>query len=138
MSNFIYIDILRNLYNRLLNMDCDWAIGGNFASYLKGAPVSLYDPTINIQTDKDGAYKIERAFSEFVISPVSFLSSQTVQGYFGVLMIDNVRIEIMGDIQKRLPDGTWEGPADIARYKEYIEVEDMMIPILDPSYKYMA
>lgn len=52
-------------------------------------------------------------------------------------MIDGIKVEIMGDIQKRVDD-RWEPPVDISKYKRLVDVEGMKIPVLDLEYEYQA
>jgi len=53
-------------------------------------------------------------------------------------MIDGIKVEIMGDIAKRLEDGTWEEPVDLERYKQFVGVEGMQVPVLSLEYEYQA
>ena len=87
---------------------------------------------------KRGAYEIERHFSEFMTKRVTFSSTERIRSYFGELMIDGIKVEIMGDIQKRLEDGSWENPVDLEHHKRVVEVEGMQIPVLSLEYEYQA
>ncbi|MEG6567794.1 hypothetical protein V6B95_12640 [Thermoanaerobacterium saccharolyticum] len=40
----------------------------------------------------------------------------------------------MGDIQKNI-NGTWEEPVNLEKYKRYITLQDMRIPVLDLEYE---
>ena len=132
MISQAYLRVLYKLYGRLNNSDVNWVITGSFGFALQGVPINPRD--IDIQTDKEGAYKIERLFSEFVASPVRFSSAENIRSYFGVLVIDGIKVEIMGDIQKRVDD-RWEPPVDISKYKRLVDVEGMKIPVLDLEYE---
>jgi hypothetical protein len=44
----------------------------------------------------------------------------------------------MGDIQKRLEDGSWENPVDLEHHKRVVEVEEMKVPVLSLEYEYQA
>jgi hypothetical protein len=44
----------------------------------------------------------------------------------------------MGDIRKRLEDGTWEDPVDLNKYKRFVETHGMKIPVLSLEYEYQA
>ena len=103
---------------------------------LQGMPVEVHD--IDIQTDKDGAYEIERCFAEFVIEPVRYSETERIRSYLGVLEIDGVKVEIMGDIQKRLGNRSWEEPVKVERYRRWVEVDGMRIPVLSLEYEYQA
>jgi len=134
--NTKYLDVLRKIYNRLRNKNINWVVTGSLGFALQGVPVEPND--IDIQTDKEGAYEIERIFSEFITKRVGFSSTERIRSHFGELVIDGIKVEIMGDIQKRLEDGSWEDPVDLKCYKRFVEVEEMQIPVLSLEYEYQA
>jgi len=82
---------------------------------LQGVPVEVHD--IDIQTDKDGVYEIERCLAEFVIEPVRYSETERIRSHLGMLEIDGIKVEIMGDIQKRLGNQGWEEPIKVERYR---------------------
>ena len=131
-----YLNVLRKIYTRLKDKDINWVVTGSFGFALQGVPVEPND--IDIQTDKEGAYEIERIFSKFLTREVRFSSSEKIRSHFGELTIDGIKVEIMGDIQKRLEDGTWEKPVNLKLYKRFVEVEGMRIPVLSLQYEYQA
>ncbi|NJE26895.1 hypothetical protein E3E22_09780 [Thermococcus sp. MV5] len=130
-----YLKVLRKLYERLKDSDVNWVITGSLGFALQGVPVEPYD--IDIQTDKKGAYEIEWIFSEFVVTPVNFRESERIRSHFGALMIDGIKVEIMGDIQKKV-NNEWEPPVDIKRYRHFVRIKGMEIPVLDLEYEYQA
>lgn len=109
---------------------------GSLGFALQGVPTKVHD--IDIQTDRSGAYEIERRFTEFSTERVAFSSTEKIRSHFGALMIDGVRVEIMGDIQKRLEDGTWEDQIDLDQYKRAVLCEGMKVPVLSLEYEYQA
>jgi len=129
-----YLNVLRKLHARLSDGKVNWALTGSLSLALQGVPVQVND--IDVETDKAGAYEVERLFSEFVHRKVAYSSAGRIRSHFGVLMIDGVKVEIMGDVQKRSTDGTWEKPADLERYKRFVEVEGMQLPVLSLDYEY--
>lgn len=130
-----YIDVLRKICERLKD-DVIWALTGSLGHALQGVPVEVHD--VDIQTDREGAYEIERRFSEFVVRRVRFSSTDKIRSHFGELRIDGVKVEIMGDVQKRLPDGGWEEPVDVEKHRKFIQVEGMRVPVLKLEYEYRA
>ena len=136
MLNPDYLKVLRKINERLSNTSVNWAVTGSFGFALQGVPVEPND--IDIQTDKRGAYEIERRFSEFMTKRVTFSSTERIRSHFGELMIDGIKVEIMGDIQKRLEDGSWENPVDLEHHKQVVEVEGMQVPVVSLEYEYQA
>jgi hypothetical protein len=131
-----YLNILRQIYTRLKDSNINWVVTGSLGFALQNVPVTPQD--IDLQTDEAGAYEIERLLSEHVTRNVAFSSAENIRSHFGALTIDAIKVEIMGDIAKRLEDGTWEEPVDLERYKQFVEVEGMQIPVLSLEYEYQA
>lgn len=134
--NVAFLSVLRKIYKRLSTTNVNWALTGSLSFALQGVPVEPHD--IDIQTDEAGAYEIEHLFAEYMTREVLFSSTEKIRSHFGELMIDGIKVDIMGNIEKRLHDGTWEGPVDMERNKKFIEVEGMRIPVLSLEYEYQA
>jgi len=113
--------------------EINWAVTGSLGLALQGMDVDVHD--IDIQTDKSGAYDIENRLSQHVVRNVEFSTSEKICSYFGELSIDGIKVEIMGDIQKRLPDGIWEDPIDICSNRCFIEYDGLSIPVISLEYE---
>ncbi len=131
-----YLKVLEKIVNRLEDKPIVWVLTGSLGMALQGVPVQVHD--IDIQTDKDGAYEIQRCFAEYVVEPVHYSESERIRSYFGVLEIDGIKVEIMGDLQKRLDDWSWEKPVKVERYRRWVEVGGMRVPVLSLEYEYQA
>ena len=131
-----YVNTLRKIYSRLVDNKVNWAVTGSFGMALQGMDVVVHD--IDIQTDEDGAYEIENRFSEYVIKPVHYSASERIRSHFGALEMDGIKIEIMGDLQKRLDDQTWEEPVKVEEHKCWVEIDGMHIAVLSLEYEYQA
>ncbi len=134
-----HLDVLRKLVARLQDAQVDggaplvWAVTGSLSFALQGVPIEPHD--IDLQTDEAGAYAIERCCAADVIRPVRFSTAARIRSHFGALRIDGIAVEIMGDIEKRLPDGSWEGPVDVQQYRHYVPVEGLRVPVLSLHYE---
>lgn len=131
-----YLKVLGKIVSRLEGKPIIWVLTGSLGMALQGVPVQVYD--IDIQTDKEGAYEIERCLAEYVVEPVRYLESERIRSHFGMLEIDGMRVEIMGDVQKRLGDRSWEETVKVERYRRWVEVGGMRIPVLSLEYEYQA
>lgn len=131
-----YLNVLRKIYARLRGTEVNWVVTGSTGFALQGLPVEPND--IDVQTDEKGAYEIEKLFSECVAKKVSFSLAEKIRSHFGALQIDGIKVEIMGDIQKRNDDGSWDDPVDLNRNKLFVEIEGMTIPVLSLEYEYQA
>jgi hypothetical protein len=129
----IHLAALRELYMGLKNSAVRWALTGSAGFALQGVPVAIHD--LDVQTDADGAYEIARCFAAAVVDPVRFWDSGSMRSHFGVLQLADVRVEVMGDVTKRNPDGSWDGPPNLARLTKWVEVADLWLPVLALEYE---
>ncbi|AAL81602.1 hypothetical protein PFDSM3638_07410 [Pyrococcus furiosus DSM 3638] len=71
-----HLKVLYKIYDKPSKTDVKWTITGSLGFALQGVPIEPHD--IDIQTNKEGACKIEELFSEFVIEPVKFKESDKI------------------------------------------------------------
>lgn len=131
-----YLAVLRQLCAELKESQVNWVVTGSRSFALQALPLEPHD--IAIQTDTEGAYEIERRFFSQVSRNVTFASTERMRSHFGALLIDGITVEIMGDVQKRLKDGTWEAPVDLRSHRRVVHIEGMDIPVLSLAYEAQA
>lgn len=137
MVNEAHFQVLSQLCLELSDGKINWAVTGSMSFALQGMPVSVGD--IDIQTDAKGAYEIESRFRDYVVQGVRLSEAERMRSHYGALLIDGVRVEIMGDIQKRKPDQTiWEEPTRLEAHKKIIEIDGYPIPVLALEYEHTA
>jgi hypothetical protein len=128
-----YLGVLRQICELMQGSQIDWAVTGSLGMVLQGMDLPVHD--IDLQTDEDGAYEIERRLAEFVVKPVLFKGSDRMRSRLGKLAIDGIQVEVMGAIQKRLPDGSWEQPVQVAEHRHWVDVQDLKVPVLSLQYE---
>lgn len=131
-----HIAMLRVIIARLAGEPAIWALTGSVSFALQGVAVPVHD--IDLQTDTEGAYAIARCFAEHVTRPVQFSSAERIRSHYGALILGGVRVELMGALQKRLPDGAWERPVDIRPHRRWVKLDGVMVPVLDLAYEEQA
>lgn len=131
-----YLSVLGKIYSQLKDCKAAWVISGSLGMVLQGMEMDVHD--IDIQTDKQGAFEIEKQLSDYVVVPVQFSPSERICSYLGRLDIDGVKVEIMGDLQKRIGDQTWEVPVRVESYRRWVHSNGMEIPVLSLEYEYQA
>ncbi|ELY49665.1 nucleotidyltransferase domain-containing protein [Natronorubrum bangense] len=128
-----YLNALETLSATLDGRLDVWALTGSTSFVLQGVPLTPND--IDVQTTEDGAYAIEKLFAEEIVEPISFSETETICSHFGAFELDDVRVEVMGAIQKRQSDGTWEPPVDISEHRRFVDLDDIRIPVLSLQYE---
>jgi len=136
MIEMSFAKALRRIRNGLQDKPVNWVVTGSLSFALQGVPVTPND--IDLQTDLAGALAIEQYLSKYTVRKVKFSTTEKIRSHFGELDINGVKVEIMGDVQKRQEDGSWEKPVDLAQHKQYVEFRGMMIPVLALEYEYEA
>ncbi len=110
----------------------NWAVDGSCALALQGIPVHPND--IDILTDRDGAYRIERALSCFAKVPVEYGQTAKYRSHFGIFVISGVRVEVMGDLQV-FRNGKWtsaQNPSSTG--VRHVMLEGVEIPVVHLNY----
>lgn len=131
-----HVSVLGMLRAGLEGSGVRWAITGSVCFALQGVKVAVHD--VDVQTDERGAYEIERRFAAYVTRAVAFSTTERIRSHFGSLAIDSITVEIMGDIQKRRADGSWDDPVPLERYVHTVEFAGLRIPVLSLEYEYQA
>ncbi len=128
-----HLSVLRVLYDVLEPAGVNWAVTGSVGLALQGVPLEPHD--IDIQTDEAGAYRIGALFADHVVRPVAFSAKGDMRSHFGALEIDGMKVEIMGDVQHRREDGSWEPPPDLSRIKRHVDAAGMRVPVLSLEHE---
>ena len=131
-----YIKTFQIFCKHLSDYKINWVLTGSLGMALQGMDIEVND--IDIQTDQRGAYEIEGLFSEHVVKAVYYKISERIRSHFGILEIEGVKVEIMGDVQKLLDNQTWEEPVNIEQYRHWISLEGLQIPVLSLEYEHQA
>ena len=113
-----------------------WALTGSTSFALQGMDLEAHD--IDIQTDKDSAYKLGELLEKYCTEPVRFCGTDAIRSHFGRFQVGQAEVEVMGDIEKRLPGGDWQKAPALGSITEYVDYEGMRLPVLSLSYEARA
>lgn len=128
--------LLTLLARRLSEPPLVWAITAGVSLALQGLPLQPSD--LDLQCDADAAYAIEARLAEFVTRPVQWRESERIRSHFGALAIGGIRVEIMGGVEHRLPDGSWHAAPGTAGITRWVEHQGLRLPVTDLAYEAAA
>jgi hypothetical protein len=131
-----YARALRRLLDALRDCDAVWALTGSAGLALQG--VAIVPRDIDVQTDKQGAYAIQERLKAYVTRPVAFSATGRIRSHLGALRLAGVPVELMGRLQKRLPDGRWDVPVDVGSLRTVLSWQGYAVPVLPLEYEYQA
>jgi hypothetical protein len=117
----------------LAGIDEPWAITGSVSHRLQGVHVTPHD--IDIQTTSEGARQVFARLGSEVRVPLAELSSEFMRSVLGSFTLGGIIVEVMGDIQKKSPDGDWEAPTDIVRHRTVVLLAGHRVPVLNLEYE---
>jgi len=120
------VKVLKLIESKLRGSGVRWVLAGSVSLALQGVNVSPND--IDILTDKEGAFEINRIFKDYEVKPVRFRRSRFFQSYFGEFEIEGVKVEVMGDL-KELVKGEWRSLSQRLSTSRIIEVEGIKLPV---------
>ena len=126
---------IKILVENLFAIDQQWAFTGSFGQYIQGMELGPHD--IDIQTDKRGAYAINKILKNHCVEQVYFRESEKIKSYFGVFEIDYIKIEVMGDIQKLVND-FWTPPPDLESKILKVNWRGLKLPVMDLKHELQA
>lgn len=128
--------VIRRLWHAVTPHGVTWALTGSAGFVLQGVPVAPTD--IDVQTDEGGAYEIERQFADDVVDPVSFSEGAGIRSHVGRLVSDGIWVTLMGALQTRLTDGSWEPPVGVAEHRKLVPMDGIWVPVRDLRYEEQA
>jgi hypothetical protein len=121
---------------RLKPCRAPWAFTGSLGFWLHGMPVTPQD--IDLQSTAEGAYQIEERLGGKRLRKVALCQAESIRSHFGALELEGVNVDIMGAVEKRRPDGSWEPPPDLEAVMEWATWQGRRLPILSLHYELEA
>jgi len=119
-----HLKALRTICEKLEGADVNWVLGGSTNLALQRVDISPRD--IDILTDKEGAFIIERLLKDYQIKRVRFTRSERIASYLGTFRVEGVEVEVMGELQIKTAKG-WTKPLKPSQ-KKILKTEGMKIP----------
>lgn len=133
------LQAFQKVYSQLTNparKPINWAVTGSFGMVLHGMQVEIHD--IDLQTDKEGAFEIERRLVNSLVKIVHFRASERIRSYFGTFEINGIKIEVMGGMQHLAADQTWGSPVAIETCHDWVDFNEMNIPVITLEHEVEA
>lgn len=108
-----HVRALRVILQRIPPEEILWALTGSGGLRLQGVDVTVRD--LDLQTDEQHAYIIEKRLAEFIKTPLNPWETPTMHSLDGKAEIEGVEIELLANLTHLMPDGTWSSFTDFSR-----------------------
>lgn len=122
----VFIETLKLISERYHIHNIKWILVGSLSLAFNGVDVKPAD--IDILTDKKSALKSNKIFEEYMIKKVEWSETKIYKSYFGKFIINNSRVEIMGDLWVN-SQGKWKSLAPRLEAPHIMNIKDFRIPI---------
>jgi hypothetical protein len=113
---------------RLADSAVQWAVTGSVALALPGVRVACRD--LEIVASEAGVHEIEQLFAGHVVEPVGFGTRGRLRGHLGRLRLENVEVDVLGDVQNLLPNGAWTVPPRLDALVVWVRVGEHRCPVV--------
>ncbi len=128
-----HVAALRELVAAMPPEEHKWAVTGSAGLRLQGVPVDVHD--LDVQTGRAAAEFLVERIADRVRTQLHHRRSKAVRAWFAVLDLAGVTVEVMAEISKRLPNGSWERPIDVAAVRSWVEVAGLRVPVVDLAHE---
>ncbi|MBN2256629.1 MAG: hypothetical protein JW704_02245 [Anaerolineaceae bacterium] len=123
-----FISVIKLLASQCDRLGLRWAFTGSLNLALWGFILEPHD--IDLETDCFGAEQIDLLHNDKATWPLHLRESDCMRSHFARYDIDGVQVEIMGDCQYHLPDGSWVRQRPLEKRIHRIEWRGLSLPLL--------
>ena len=131
-----HVQVLRLLIEKIPPAELPWALTGSAGLRLQGVDIPVND--LDLQTDAQTIYIIEKHLTEFVKTPVHVWESEHTLSHHGQAEIYGLQVEFLGDMRHRSPAGIWEPAIDIASNRIWVDWHELQVPVLSLEHEALA
>jgi hypothetical protein len=117
---------LEIIYSKLKDKKIKWILAGSLSLALQGVKIRPKD--IDIITDKKGALLMNKLLKEYEVKPVKFQRSELFESYFGKFKIDEVKIEIMGNLKEKRGK-RWVSFSKRLKSPDFVKIGEIKLPV---------
>lgn len=121
-------EVIKIISAKLKGKKIRWVLVGSVSLALQGVKIKPKD--IDILTDKEGAFQIEKLFEKHKIQvfPVKLSHSKLFKSYFGKFKIKGVKFEVMGDLKEKVGN-KWVSFSARLKSPKIVKLEGIKVPV---------
>jgi hypothetical protein len=113
-----------------------WVLTGSAGLRLQGVDLTVND--LDLQTDGEDVYVIEKKLGKFMKVGVHRWESEHIISLHGQAVINGIMVELLGNMQHRQPGGMWEPPVDILSTRIWVTWSEHKIPVFPLEFEAQA
>ncbi len=134
--------VVRQVVPAMFKSQQPWALMGSTCSVLQGID-GYSPPDIDLVTTMQGAYIMQGAVAGCgaTVRPVSWSVAPLYESHFGIFEVDDVKVEVMGDLVIHCDDGLINAAEHFARWSDKVRVlhfQGYHIPVVRLEWQLVA
>jgi len=131
-----HAQVLHLLIEKIPPAELPWSLTGSAGLRLQGVDIPVND--LDLQTDAQTIYVIEKRLVEFMKTSVHVWESEHTLSHHGQAEINGLQVEFLGDMRHRSPTGIWEPAIDIASTRVWVTWHEVEVPVLPLKHEAIA
>jgi hypothetical protein len=124
-----FIPVIKTLARQCDQLGLTWAFTGSLNRALWGFELEPHD--IDLETDRFGATQLDLHYQDKAVWSLHFRESEIMSSYFARYDFNGVQVEVMGDCQYHVVDGSWVSPRPLEKRIHRVNWQDFSLPILN-------
>ena len=137
MTEFHLSELHRNCLAALIPLlnavERPWAITGSLGLALQGFPCQPHDIDLICQSADVPA--LQKALQPWLLKPASLSAHEQIRSELARLEVLGCPVELMGGLEVRQPDGSWQPPPPLAAITRWVACPGWLLPVLDPLHE---
>jgi len=127
-----YVDLI-SMLTRTINIASPWVLTGS-SRLLFEEDKNMIPSDIDLLTTSYGAYEIQEIFKKYMVEEVESKQKDKMKSTFGYFILNNIKIEIIGDIENEI-DGKYQPHPNWQQEIIFLLVNGMNIPVFSLEYE---
>jgi hypothetical protein len=124
-----FIPIIKSLSDQCNQLGLTWAFTGSLNLVFWGFELEPHD--IDLETDHFGAEQFDHLHADKAVWSLHLRESEIMRSYFARYDFAGVQVEVMGDCQYHLADGSWTSPHPLEKRIRHVDWQGLLLPLLN-------
>jgi hypothetical protein len=124
-----FIPIIKSLVVQCDQLGLTVAFTGSMNLVLWGFDLEPHD--IDLETDRFGAEQFDHLHTDKAVWSLHLRESEIMRSYFARYDFDGTQVEVMGDCQYHLADGSWTSPRPLEKRIRRVTWQSLLLPLLN-------
>lgn len=124
-----FLPLIKKISNQCDQLGLCWAFTGSLNLALWGFELEPHD--IDLETDRFGAEQFDHLHGDKAVWSLHLRESEMMRSYFARYDFEGIQVEVMGDCQYHLADGSWISQRPLEKRVRRVNWQHLNLPLLN-------